>query len=186
MRPSLVIRHSLLGTLGMLALAGCRREPQGTATAPIVSDASVMAIVLAANNTDLSYARLAPARARQPEVLAFAQRMTTDHTLLNGVIGDLATKLRIAPEDHAISLDMRDESAGKRDVLRELSGRAFDSTYMANEIQYHRKLLVAIDSVLLPSARRPELHEFITALRPAVSAHLAHAEQTRAVIAARR
>ena len=52
------------------------------ATAGSVSEANVVAIILAANNTDLSYARLVPARSRSSEVKAFAQRMLTDHALL--------------------------------------------------------------------------------------------------------
>ena len=151
-----------------------------------VSQANVVAIVLAANNTDLSYARLAPARASNAEVKAFAQRMLTDHTLLNTRIMDIATRDRITAEDNDISLDFRDHSAQRRDILRELEGAKFDSTYIANEIQYHQELLDAISSVLVPSTKPGELRDFVTNLRPAVSAHLAHAEQIRATLASHR
>ena len=157
-----------------------------TSTSPMnarVSRANVIAIVLAANNTDLSYARLVPARASSPDVKAFAQRMLTDHTLLNSRIMEIATNNRITAEDDDISLDFRDHSAARRDILRELQGAKFDSTYIANEIQYHQELLDAISGVLIPSTKGGELQEFVTNLRPAVSAHLAHAEQIRATLA---
>jgi len=170
--------------LSLLAVAaGCHRG--GTpANAPVagprVSDANIVAIVLAANNTDLSYARLVPSRSRNADVRAFADRMTTDHTILNARTNDIAQRNRISPADDAISMDFRDHSAQRRDVLRELDGAKFDSVYAANEVDYHTELLAALNAVLGPQARNSELREFVMNLKPAVTAHLAHAEQLRA------
>ena len=204
MRPT--ARHLVhLAMLSVAAVVACRRPVTGTRTAATpaatpatassaspasadarVSQANVVAIVLAANNTDISYARLVPARTSNPEVRAFAQRMLTDHTLLNARIMDIAARDLIIVEDNQTSLDFRDHSAGRRDIMRELTGAKFDSTYIANEILYHRELLDAISSVLIPNTRSAELRDFVTNLRPAVSAHLAHAEQIRATLASRR
>ena len=122
------------------------------------------------------------AQGLEADVKAFAQRMTTDHTLLNTRANDIAARANIRAEEHPLSLDFRDRSAARRDVLRELEGAKFDSTYIANEVQYHTELLSALDNVLYPSARSIELKEFVNNLRPAVSAHLAHAEQLRAAL----
>jgi putative membrane protein len=177
--------------LALIAAVACHRSPAGSSVAvpagtPRMTEGNVVAVILAANATDLSYARLVPARARSAEVKAFATRMTTDHTSLNTRVNDIATRNRITAEDNAISLDFRDHSAARRDVLRELEGARFDSTYIANEIQYHQELLAALDGALLPNARTPELREFVANLKPPVSAHLAHAEQIRATLAARK
>jgi putative membrane protein len=153
-----------------------------------LSDPSIAAMVLAANNTDISYARVALAptrensatRAERPEVRAFAQRMLTDHTGVNGLVNDLLSKLNVTPVENTASLDFRDESANKRDAMRDLSGYPFDSTYIENEVAYHIKFLATIDSVLIPAARNKDLKALLTAVRPAVAAHLAHAEQVRA------
>jgi putative membrane protein len=159
-----------------------------------LSDPNIAAMVLAANNTDISYARIALAptrensatRAERPDVRAFAQRMLTDHTGVNGLVNDLLTKLNVAPEENTASLDFRDESANKRDAMRDLSGYAFDSTYIENEVAYHVKFLATIDSVLIPASRNAELKALLTAVRPAVAAHLAHAEQVRANVLAKK
>jgi putative membrane protein len=74
-----------------------------------------------------------------------------------------------------ISLDFRDESAARRDTLRERTGALFDSTYMANEVRYHTRLLGTLDSLLIPAARNAELKSMLTRVRPAVAAHLEHA-----------
>jgi len=153
-----------------------------------LTDPSIAAMVLAANNTDISYARLAVAvtrmdggtRAERADVKEFAQRMLTDHTGVNGQVNDLLTKLNVTPVENNASLDFRDESAARRDAMRDLSGYAFDSTYIENEVAYHIKVLASIDSVLLPASKNKELKSLLTNVRPAFAAHLAHAEQVRA------
>jgi putative membrane protein len=148
---------------------------------PPPTDANVAAILLAANNTDVSYAKVAlsPGHTDNAGVKEFAQRMLRDHTAVNQQVNDLLTRINLTPEDDATSLDFRDESATKRDLMRELSGRKFDSTYIANEVTYHTKLLAALGS-LTAAARRPELKQLLLAIRPAVSAHLAHAQRLQA------
>ena len=112
--------------------------------------------------------------------------MTTDHTILNARVNDIAMRNGITADDNAISLDFRDHSAARRDVLRELEGARFDSTYVANEVQYHQELLAAIDGALLPNTRTAELRDFVMSLKPAVSAHLAHAEAIRSTLTVRK
>jgi putative membrane protein len=188
-------RFSCLSLPVLLSVLACHHTPTTTnapsaqatvmapTTAPRMSDGNIVAIIRAANNTDLSYARLVPARARSTDVRSFAQLMTTDHTILNARVDDIALKNGITPEDNAISLDFRDHSAARRDILRDLEGAKFDSTYAANEVQYHQELLAAIEAALVPNARNPELREFVMNLKPAVAAHLAHAEHLRATLA---
>ena len=149
-------------------------------------DANIAAMLLASNNTDISYARLVPSRSQRPDVKQFAERMLTDHQGVNGLVTGLLEKLDIAPEDNLASLDMRDESANKRDLMRELTGFAFDSAYITNEVSYHQKFLASIDNVMLPAARNDEVKSLLSAVRPAVAAHLAHAEQVWANVMARR
>lgn len=183
MRPN--SRSLTFSCVALIAALACHR---GTAGMPdqTMSDGNIIAIILAANNTDLNYAKLVPARARAAEVKAFANRMTADHTSLNAQVTELALKNNITAEDNVVSLDFRDKSAARRDVLRELEGAKFDSVYAANEVQYHTELLAAIDGALLPNARNADLRAFIVAIRPAVAAHLAHSEQVRAAVAARK
>lgn len=145
-----------------------------------LTDPNIAAMVLALNNTDISYARLAPTRAERPDVKEFSARMLTDHTGVNGLVSDLLTKLNVEPVDNTASLDMRDESANRRDAMRDLMGYPFDSTYIENEVSYHQKFLMSIDSLMLPAAKNVDLKKLLTAVRPAVAAHLAHAEQVRA------
>ena len=164
-------------------------KPQPKQKAPVVkagpTDSQIAGILLAVNNTDVSYANLAPARSKNAAVKEFASQMVASHKSVNKLVSDLITATNVTPEESKLSLDLRDESAAKRDMLRELSGAAFDSTYLANEISYHTRLLSSIDATLLPAARSAQLRQLIQNLRPAVAAHLAHAEELRSSVAAR-
>jgi putative membrane protein len=142
-----------------------------------VNDATLAAMLLALNNTDISYARLVPSRSDREDVRRYAQRMLTDHTVVNGLITELTGKLGITAQDNTFSLDMRDESSSKRELMRDLTGFAFDSTYATNEISYHRRFLESIDNIMIPRARNDELKTLLTGVRPAIAAHLAHAEE---------
>ena len=207
----MLARRALLSVLALASLtAGCRllrpidpgapdraaEQAEATEPAPAiavsrketgpVNDATIAAMLLAFNNTDISYARLAPARAEREVVKQFAERMLTDHTSVNLQVTQLLQKLDVVPEDNVASLDMRDESSATRDILRELSGRAVDSTYIESEVRYHQKFLTALDQELIPFARNGELKALLSNVRPAVAGHLAHAEQVRADVLAKR
>jgi putative membrane protein len=147
-----------------------------------LNDRDVAAIFLAVNNTDISYAQVAltPGRTTNTEVIAFANRMLSDHGGLNRSAIDLLGTTNIVPRDNTMSLDFRDESAAKRDTLREKTGPAFDSTYMENEVRYHAKLLVTLDSLLLPNTKNADLRTLLARVRPAVAAHLEHATRVQA------
>jgi putative membrane protein len=159
--------------------------PKPRPTGP-TADANLSAMLLAQNNTDVSYARLVPSRSGRDDVRKFAQRMLTDHIGVNTMVNELLNALDIGAVDNIASLDMRDESANKRDLMRDLSGYAFDSTYIENEVSYHRTFLVTIDEIILPRAKSEQLRNLVSAIRPAVAAHLAHAEQVRADVLSKR
>ena len=161
-------------------------EPRPVRRRDVGSDDEILAILLASNYTDISYARVAATHAERADIKRFAQHMLTDHTAVNAMVTELATKLDLTPKDNVTSLDLRDESAEKRDIMRTLSGYVFDSTYIENEIKCHRKFLATIDGALVPRARNGDIKTLINSVRPAIAAHLAQAEQVRADVLAKK
>lgn len=168
------------------APAPARPRPAEAPRFTPVPDASTVAILLAGHNVDLAYARIAATRATHRDVRAFARKLTTDHTRMRGTLTRLIAKLGITPADDEVTRLLRDQSTARRDTLRSLSGRRFDSAYVANEMRYQQELLVAIDRVFLPSVVRPDLRQYLTSLRPTVTAHLAQAERVRTTLATRK
>jgi putative membrane protein len=170
--------------LALLATAfACHSAP--AAEAPPLSESDVAALVLLTNSAEVSYAQLAVSRTARPDVQAFAQRMATDHTSLNATFNDLLTRMNIAPSTASVAAAFRGRSNARRELLRNATVQRFDSLYAQAEIESHQELLQSIDQQLAPSVSRAELREYLAAFRPAVRAHLAHAEQVRATLAAR-
>ena len=151
-----------------------------------IPDANTLAIVRMANNVELAYTIIAARRATTTNVKALVRHERTSHTALNTAVERIASQLDVELHDNDVSLLLRDQSMPRRDSLRALSGRRFDSAYVDLEVRSHRELLVAIDSVFLRSVQRPELESYLTdSLRPAVSAHLMQAERLQSTFTRR-
>lgn len=198
-----VVRNTLVAALllsSTLACAALRPAAGGPATAsgstraaPVsasatagLTDANIAAIAVAANNADILYADLALAKSHDKEIRAFANMVKKDHEAVNDAAVALVTKLKVTPMDNEISFDLRDDAETTRLIFRDLEGFAFDSAYAENEVTYHQKVLGAIDGALIPSARNAELKALLIQVRPAVAAHLEHAEHLAATKMRRR
>jgi len=151
-----------------------------------VADANTAAILLTSLSADLAAARLATTRARHRDVKLLARSIVTDLTPSSTKLSRLLSSIKLNPREDDVSQMLRDQSYARRDTLRNLSGSRFDVVYIEGEVRFHEDLLVAIDSVFLPSARNASLKDYITAVRPTIASHLALAEQVRATITARR
>jgi predicted outer membrane protein len=194
--PRRTLALALAVTLAACSGRGATAPAPGSAPAPAtesapvfvpIPDASILAIVRMANNVELAYTIIAARRATTSNVKALVRRERTSHTALNTAVERVAKQLDVELRDNDVSLLLRDQSLPRRDSLRVLSGRRFDSAYVALEVRSHRELLVAIDSVFLRSVQHPELESYLTdSLRPAVSAHLAQAERLQSTFAPRK
>jgi predicted outer membrane protein len=169
----------------LTALPACHAAPASAPDAPRLGEPAVAALVLLANSAEVSHAQLAASRTTRPDVQALAQRMATDHASLNATFNDILAQMDVTPADAPLALALRERSNTQRLLLRDAAARSFDSVYAQMEVDTHRELLQLIDRQLLPSAHHSELREYLMEFRPAVRAHLAHAEQLRATLAAR-
>lgn len=156
------------------------------ATAPVsatpaatsaVTDPQIADIVVAANQVDIEAGQLAVSKATNPQVKDFANRMITDHTGVNKAASDLVTRLGVTPEENPTSQQIRQEAQQNRTTLQGMSGAAFDSAYIASEVNYHQAVLDAIDNTLIPNAQNAELKALLVQTRPAIEAHLKQAQQ---------
>jgi putative membrane protein len=147
-----------------------------------INDAQIAHIVVTANQVDIDAGKLAAATATNAEVKAFGQQMATDHAGVNKSAVDLATKLKVTPEDNATSKSLK--SGGDKNVehLKTLKGAAFDKAYIDHEVAYHQQVLDALDKTLIPNAKNEELKSLLVKTRPAFVAHLEHAKMVAAKV----
>ena len=192
--PSSLARLRPLALLVLLAGApACHRLMPGSSppssssssAMPRPSESGMATLLLLANRAEAGYAEVALARVTRPDVKELAQRLATDHAALGIQLGEIVARLDITPTDEPAGLSFRERSNARRARLRAATERGIDSTYVQLEIDTHHELLDLVDQQLLPAARHAELKEYLAALGPALRAHLAHAEQVRATLAAR-
>ncbi len=160
----------------LTACASSARQPEATkASGP--SDAEIAAIVVAANSVDADMGDLAATRASSAEVRQFGKTMSTDHRAVNQAAGELVTRLKVTPTENAISRKLQTDGNAVRAELSNKTGIEFDRAYMTHEVEYHKAVIAAVDQVLIPNADNAELKQTIISVRPALVAHLEHAEK---------
>jgi putative membrane protein len=134
------------------------------------------------HNVVLAAARVATTRAQHRDVKLLARNLVTDHTTMNATLSRLLASAELTPREDDVTRLLRDQSAARRDTLRTLSGRSFDSAYVESEVRYHQELLVAIDRVFIPSVRSARLRDYVSSIRPTIASHLELAEQVRGAV----
>jgi putative membrane protein len=160
--------------------AASERGKSASATVVAVTDAQIAAIVVAANSVDIEAGKLAQSKTKNKKVREFADSMVRDHTAVNKAAVELVTRLGVTPEENDTSRSLTSSGEQTRARLNALSGKAFDRAYIDNEVAYHKLVISAIDSTLIPSAQNAELKQTLVSVRPSFIAHLQHAEQLQA------
>ena len=178
-------RRSPLGA-AVPALALVFVVPPLGADAQSLSDPEIAHVAVTANAIDVETAQLALAQAQDAEVKAFARTMITDHTAVNDQAAALATRLGVTPEDNILSRSLRNDAKEARGKIDDLWGASFDRSYIAREVTYHEAVLKALDDVLIPQADNAELKTLLQGVRPAIAAHLAHAQRISTALASER
>lgn len=164
------------------AAPAAEAAPAAPAAAGTVTDPQIAAIVVAANEADIKWARLALEKTQNPEVRGFAEAMVNDHGGVNQTAVELVTRLGVTPEPNPTSQQLSQGGDATHATLSGKSGADFDKAYIANEVAYHRTVLDAVDNTLIPNAQNAELKELLVSVRPAFVNHLQRAEQVQAAV----
>lgn len=148
------------------------------------SDAQIVKILVNTNQSEIDLAKLAKSKGENSEIKAFAEMMIKDHTSNLKISTELAKKNNIKIEDNLKSNEIKQE--GEQDVamLKGLSGRNFDLSYINNQVTAHQKVLQTLESLLIPSAKNKVLVEHLNKTKAAVGEHLDHAVQLQTKLAA--
>ncbi len=145
-----------------------------SATAKL-DDPTIVAIFDAANTWDIETGALAAKRAHQKDVRDFASMLVKAHTGVRQEGRDLAKKLGVTPTPPKHFAMAKDHAAAMR-KLRALHGRAFDRAFLAHEIAYHKAVIDAVTTTLLPALQNAEVKKLVTEVAPAFQAHMMQAQ----------
>lgn len=161
-------------TKALLTLAFGTMTLGARAQAP--SDPQIVGIVVAANQIDISAGKLALEHSKNAQVRQFAQQMVDDHTAVQKSVFDLGAKLHVTPADSPTRDALKKQAAETEAHLKTLHGAAFDKAYVDNEVAYHKQVIDAVTTTLIPNAKNAELKSALEGAAPMFQGHLEHAE----------
>ncbi|HEV2642956.1 MAG TPA: DUF4142 domain-containing protein [Candidatus Elarobacter sp.] len=163
----------LLATLAFAAPLAAQGAPQ---PAPKLDDPTIVAIFDAANTWDIETGNLAAHKGHDKDVRDYGKMLVHDHTVVRQQGRDLAHKLNVTPTPPK-NFAMYDDHLAAMKKLRGLKGEAFDKAFLANEVAYHKAVLDAVTTTLLPATQNAEVKDLQTKVAPAFQAHMARAQQ---------
>jgi putative membrane protein len=149
-----------------------------------LDDPTIVAIFDAANTADIETGTLAAERAASKEVRQFGAMLARDHKQVRQQGRDLAKKLGVTPTPPKDDQSAKDHAATMA-RLRGLSGAEFDHAFLQYEASFHKAVIDAVTSTLLPAIRNAELRTLVVQVAPAFEAHMIAAQNLEKKLAGR-
>jgi putative membrane protein len=166
---------SIFFFVGALVLFTMFSLPLVAQNNPQLSDAEVASVAVVANQIDINYAELAKKKSTNPEILRFAETMASDHKAVISQAAALVQKLGVTPKDNAVSQKLLSDAEKTKKQLSAKKGKAFDKAYIDNEVAYHKAVIAAVETLLIPETENAELKSLLQNVLPALKTHLEHA-----------
>lgn len=141
-----------------------------------LSDAEIASVAVVANQNDIDFAKIAKQKSHNSQVLEFANTMIADHQSVIDMAVALVTKLKVTPKDNAVSKKYVADAKGTIKMLNSKSDKAFDKAYVDNEVAYHKAVIAAVKTVLIPQSQNGELKALLQKVVPILDKHLEHAQ----------
>lgn len=148
---------------------------QANAQSAKLDDPTIVAIFDAANTWDIETGTLAEQKATTKEVRDYGEMIARDHKAVRQLGRDLAAKLGVTPtppKDFAMAKD----HAAAVSQLKSANGKAFDRAFLQHEVAFHKAVIDAINTTLLPSLQNEEVKALVKKVAPAFQAHMAAAQ----------
>jgi putative membrane protein len=159
---------ALFAALALTAISAGRASAQA---APKLDDPTIVAIFDNANTWDIATGNLGAKKGTSKEVRDFGAQLVRDHTAVRQQGRDLAKKLGVTvpalPADFAMKKDH--DAAMKK--LEGLSGPAFDKTFLQHEVDYHKAVIDAVNTTLMPALQNQQVKDLVAKVAPAFKAH---------------
>jgi putative membrane protein len=175
---------SLCAAESLTAQKPAPQRPASEAAKPRLDDPTIVAIFDAANTAEIQTGKLASKRAHSSEIRQFGAMLARDHEMVRQQGRELARKLGVTP-----TLSEGDRSAQEQAKLLHrlegLHGAEFDRVFLQHEIEFHRNVIAAVQSTLLPAIENAELKALVVKVAPAFQAHMEMAQNLSQRLAAR-
>ena len=152
------------------------RSPDASGAVVALDDPTIVAIFDAANTADIETGGLAVKRGHSKEVRDFGAMLVRDHTGVRQLGRDLAAKLKVTPTPPADDTGARDHAAAMK-RLGAVSSAEFDHAFLQHEVAYHKAVIDAVTTTLLPAIKNADVKALVVKVAPAFQAHMLAAQQ---------
>lgn len=156
--------------------AGTTDDRAPAASAAALDDPTIVAIFDAANTADIETGTLAAKRGHSKEVREFGAMLARDHGQVRQQGRDLAAKLGVTPTPPKDDAGARDHAAAMT-RLSALDGAEFDHAFLQHEVAFHKGVIDAVQSTLLPAIQNAEVKALVVKVAPAFQAHMLAAQK---------
>ena len=163
------IATAFLGLAGS-ALLLAAASPRDTPTIKL-DDPTIVAIFDGANTADIETGELAARKGHSKEVRDFGAMLVRDHQMVRQQGRDLAKKLGVVPTPPADDASAKSHAAAMK-KLAGLKGPAFDHAFLQHEVAFHKSVIDAVTTTLLPAIANAELKDLVVKVAPAFQAHM--------------
>jgi putative membrane protein len=152
------------------------RSADAPQPARALDDPTIVAIFDAANTADIETGTLATKRGHAKEVRDFGAMLAHDHAQVRQLGRDLAAKLRVTPTAPKDDASARAHATALKQ-LRTLRGTEFDHAFLQHEVAFHKAVIDAVTTTLLPAIQNAEVKALVVKVAPAFQAHMVAAQQ---------
>jgi putative membrane protein len=145
--------------------------PSARAQAAKLDDPTIIAIFDAANTWDMETGALAAKKGTTADIRQFGAMLVRDHRTVRQQGRDLVKKLGVhptPPKDFAMAA----QHAEAMHTLKAKRGAAFDRAFLEHEVAYHKAVIDAVTTTLLPSLQNQDAKDLVTKVAPAFKAHM--------------
>jgi putative membrane protein len=168
-RPTTAVFAAVALTVISASRVAAQTKP--AAPSPKLDDPTIVAIFDNANTWDIATGGLGAKKGTTKEIRDFGAQLERDHTTVRQQGRDLAKKLGVKvpalPKDFQMKKDH--DAAMKR--LEGLSGKAFDRAFLQHEVDFHKAVIDAVNTTLMPALQNQEVKDLVTKVAPAFKAH---------------
>jgi putative membrane protein len=170
------MRNALI-VIGLAAAAAAAnaQAPKPASAAPALDDATIVAIFDAANTFDMETGALAVKKGSNQAVRDFGKQLSGDHTAVRQQGRDLAGHLHVTPTPPK-DFPLAGAHADAMKKLSALDGKAFDKAFLEHEVAFHKAVIDAVTTTLLPALKNQDVKDLVTKVAPAFNAHMVAAQ----------
>jgi putative membrane protein len=163
---------TLAGLFAAVSFCSCDNDDDDNNVVMLNSTDSSFVIMAGMGNTaEIQTSQLADStRSIDTSIQSFAQMMIMDHTASQNELKPLATKLGLTAPDTVDSAH-----TALKTILMALSGRAFDSVYIHNQVLDHQRTIEFFEEER-DNGNNAELKNFAAGKLPSLQMHLDSAQ----------